>query len=103
MISIILLILLGGMIAFVIDKLFLEDRFNRIALPSSDDDVIVLDSERLVKMLNESKLYEDLRRSHEVHRGRSLPRSTHRRNHLAQARNRGGGQGVLPPGKRSKL
>lgn len=96
MIGILLLIFLGVVIAFVVDKLFLEDRFHRVALPP-EDDVIMLERERLAKMLKGSQLYEDLRRAHEIHRGRSLPRHTHRRPHLAQAGDRGGGQGLLPP------
>lgn len=96
MIEILLLIFLGVVLAFIADKLFLEDRFHRLSLPK-DDDVIILEQETLTKMLNESKLYEDRRRAHEVHRGRSLPRHTHRRTHLGQAGDRGDGQGILPP------
>lgn len=99
MIEIALLIFLGVVLAYIVDKLYLEGRFHRIALPS-DEDVTVLDREPLTKMLNKSELYESLRRNHEIHRGRSLPRHTHRHHHLAQTRNRGDGQGILPPGER---
>jgi hypothetical protein len=102
LIEILLLIFLGVVIAFVVDKLYLEDRFHRVALPS-EDEVMMLDRERLTKMLNKSQLYENLRRTHEIHRGRSMSRHTHRRAHLAQAGDAGNGKSVLPPGERSKL
>lgn len=98
MLAIILLIFLGVISAYVFDKLYLQDRFNRISLPA-DDEVVVLDRERLSMMLDKSELYGNLKRTHEIHRSRLMSRTADRRHHLAQARNRGGGQGVLPEGE----
>lgn len=98
MIVIVLMIILGVSLAYAADKLYLEDRFHRVALPPNED-VFLLEREPLTKILNRSELYESLRRTHEIHRGRSLPRTAHRRSHLAQAGDRGDGKGILPPGK----
>ncbi len=99
MLVIVLLILFGVLLGYAADKLFLEERIRDVSLSSRDDDILVLEREPLARILNQSEIYETLRRTQEVHRGRSLPRPSHRDSHLAQIGDRGNGQGVLPPGE----
>ncbi|NGX54180.1 MAG: hypothetical protein K1000chlam4_00905 [Chlamydiae bacterium] len=99
MLQIILLILFGVFLAYAVDKLYLEERFRRLSPSKRDEDLLVLEREPLVKILRQSGSYETLRRTQEVHRGRSLPRPSNRDHNLVQAGDRGDGQGVLPSSK----
>lgn len=93
------LILFGIALGYAVDKLFIEERVRNVSLSAKDEDILVLEHEPLSRILSQSETYETLRRAQEVHRGRSLPRPHHRGHHLAQAGDRGDGQGVLPPGE----
>lgn len=96
---ILMLILLGVVIAYAIDRIYINQRFRSISLTAEDDEVSVLRDAPLRRILSKSDTYEHLKRNQEVHRGRSMPRSRHRRHHLAQARDGRDGEGILPPSK----
>ena len=95
----IILLIIGVSLAYAADKLFLRERIRQVALSPKDEDLLVLEQEPLTKILNRSETYESLQRTQEIHRSRSLPRASHRLDHLVQAGDRGDGQGVLPPGE----
>ena len=99
MLVIVLLILFGVLLGYAADKLFLEERIRDTSLSSRDTDMLVLEREPLARILSQSETYESLQRTKEIHRGRSLPRASHRLDHLVQAGDRGDGQGILPPGE----
>ncbi len=94
---IVFLILVGIGLAYLVDKLFLSNRFHRIALPERDE-ILMLEREALTQLLKKSKMYEDLKEHYKVSRGRSMPRSIDTGAHVVQIGNRRNGKGILPSG-----
>ena len=91
---ILFLIASGVLIAYGVDKLWIEPWLTRKRLTSPD--VTVLNGAPLARMLEKSDKYANFRTHQKVSRVRSVGRGVDRR-HLDEPGDRGGGQNILPP------